>query len=48
LLLVFAQLQSMPAAMACLMVVGFAQSLAMISIAVIPDAHRERTFSAAG
>jgi MFS family permease len=35
LLLVFAQLQSMPAAMACLMVVGFAQSLAMISIAVI-------------
>jgi MFS family permease len=34
-LLVFAQLQSMPAAMACLMVVGFAQSLAMISIAVI-------------
>jgi len=35
LLLVFAQLQSMPAAMVCLMVVGFAQSLAMISIAVI-------------
>ena len=35
LLLVFAQLQSMPAAMGCLMVVGFAQSLAMISIAVI-------------
>jgi MFS family permease len=35
LLLVFAQLQSMPSAMACLMVVGFAQSLAMISIAVI-------------
>src|ERR1700754_891868 len=35
LLLVFAQLQSMPAAMACLVVVGFAQSLAMISIAVI-------------
>src|SRR6195952_4265826 len=34
-LLVFAQLQSMPAAMMCLMVVGFAQSLAMISIAVI-------------
>jgi predicted MFS family arabinose efflux permease len=34
-LLVFAQLQSMPAAMACLMLVGFAQSLAMISIAVI-------------
>jgi MFS family permease len=34
-LLVFAHVQSMPAAMACLMVVGFAQSLAMISIAVI-------------
>jgi MFS family permease len=35
LLLVFAQLQSILAAMMCLMVVGFAQSLAMISIAVI-------------
>jgi len=34
-LLVFAQLQSVPAAMACLMLAGFAQSLAMISIAVI-------------
>jgi predicted MFS family arabinose efflux permease len=34
-LLVFAQLQSMPAAMGCLMLAGFAQSLAMISIAVI-------------
>lgn len=35
LLLVFAQLQTMPTAIACLMVVGFTQSLAMISIAVI-------------
>ncbi len=35
LLLVFAQLQTMPAAIACLMLAGFAQSLAMISIAVI-------------
>jgi MFS family permease len=35
LLLVFAQLQTMETAIACLMVVGFAQSLAMISIAVI-------------
>ncbi len=34
-LLVFAQLQSVPVAMACLMAAGFAQSLAMISIAVI-------------
>jgi MFS family permease len=34
-LLVFAQIQSMPAAVACLMLAGFAQSLAMISIAVI-------------
>jgi MFS family permease len=34
-LLVFAQLQSLPAAIACLMLAGFAQSLAMISIAVI-------------
>jgi predicted MFS family arabinose efflux permease len=34
-LLVFAQLQSMPAALACLMMAGFMQSLAMISIAVI-------------
>ena len=34
-LLVFAQLQSVPTAMACLMLVGFAQSLCMISIAVI-------------
>jgi MFS family permease len=34
-LLVFAQLQSVPAAIACLMLAGFAQSLAMISIAVI-------------
>jgi predicted MFS family arabinose efflux permease len=34
-LLVFAQLQSVPAAVACLMLAGFAQSLAMISIAVI-------------
>ncbi len=35
LLLVFAQLQTMEAAIACLVVVGFAQSLSMISIAVI-------------
>jgi predicted MFS family arabinose efflux permease len=34
-LLVFAQLQTVPAAMACLMLAGFSQSLAMISIAVI-------------
>jgi MFS family permease len=34
-LLVFAQVQTMPAAIACLMLAGFAQSLAMISIAVI-------------
>ncbi len=34
-LLVFAQIQSMPAAIACLMLAGFAQSLTMISIAVI-------------
>jgi MFS family permease len=34
-LLVFAQMQSMPAAIACLVLAGFAQSLTMISIAVI-------------
>lgn len=34
-LLVFAQVQTMPAAITCLMLAGFAQSLAMISIAVI-------------
>ena len=34
-LLVFAQIQSVPAAMACLMLAGFAQSITMISIAVI-------------
>src|SRR3954469_14438017 len=34
-LLVFAQVQTLPAAMACLMAAGFLQSLAMISIAVI-------------
>jgi predicted MFS family arabinose efflux permease len=34
-LLVFAQMQSVPAAIACLMLAGFAQSLTMISIAVI-------------
>src|SRR6195256_532961 len=34
-LLVFAQIQSVPAAVACLMMAGFSQSLAMISIAVI-------------
>jgi MFS family permease len=34
-LLVFAQVQSVPAAIACLMLTGFSQSLAMISIAVI-------------
>ncbi|MDB5579529.1 MAG: arabinose transporter permease [Bradyrhizobium sp.] len=34
-LLVFAQVQTMPTAIACLMLAGFAQSLAMISIAVI-------------
>lgn len=34
-LLVFVQVQSMPTAIACLMLAGFAQSLAMISIAVI-------------
>ena len=34
-LLVFVQIQTMPAAIACLMFAGFAQSLAMISIAVI-------------
>jgi MFS family permease len=34
-LLVFAHVQSMPAAIACLMMAGFSQSLAMISIAVI-------------
>ena len=34
-LLVFAQVQSVPAAMACLMLAGFAQSLCMISLAVI-------------
>ncbi len=34
-LLVFAQMQTMPTAIACLVVAGFSQSLAMISIAVI-------------
>jgi predicted MFS family arabinose efflux permease len=34
-LLVFAQMQTVPAAIACLMLAGFAQSLCMISIAVI-------------
>jgi predicted MFS family arabinose efflux permease len=34
-LLVFVQMQTVPAAMACLMLAGFSQSLAMISIAVI-------------
>lgn len=34
-LLVFAQVQTVPAAIACLMLAGFAQSLTMISIAVI-------------
>jgi len=34
-LLVFAHMQSMPAAIACLLLVGFSQSLVMISIAVI-------------
>ncbi len=34
-LLVFAQMQSVPSAMACLMLAGFSQSLCMISIAVI-------------
>ena len=34
-LLVFAQIQTVPTAIACLMLAGFAQSLTMISIAVI-------------
>ncbi|THD65374.1 MAG: MFS transporter [Bradyrhizobium sp.] len=34
-LMVFAQMHTMPAAIACLMLVGFSQSLCMISIAVI-------------
>jgi predicted MFS family arabinose efflux permease len=34
-LLLFAQIRSMPVGMACLMLAGFAQSLAMISVAVI-------------
>jgi MFS family permease len=34
-LLVFAQMQTVPTAIACLVVAGFSQSLAMISIAVI-------------
>src|SRR5258708_24304784 len=34
-LLVFAQMQTMPAAIVCLMLAGCAQSLSMISIAVI-------------
>ncbi len=34
-LLVFAHMQSVPAAIACLLLIGFAQSLCMISIAVI-------------
>ncbi len=34
-LLVFVQMQSVPSAMACLMLAGFSQSLCMISIAVI-------------
>jgi hypothetical protein len=34
-LLVFAQIQSLPAAIACLMLAGFSQSLTMISISVI-------------
>lgn len=34
-LLVFAQIQTMPAAIACLLLVGFSQSLCMISLAVI-------------
>jgi hypothetical protein len=34
-LLIFAQIQTVPAALACLMLAGFSQSLTMISIAVI-------------
>jgi len=34
-LLVFAQMQTVPSAMACLMLAGFSQSLCMISLAVI-------------
>src|SRR5258706_6777890 len=34
-LLVFVQMKTMPAAIACLMLAGFSQSLTMISIAVI-------------
>jgi len=34
-LLVFAQIQTLPAAIACLLLVGFSQSLCMISLAVI-------------
>jgi predicted MFS family arabinose efflux permease len=34
-LLVFAQMQTVPSAMACLMLAGFSQSLSMISLAVI-------------
>jgi predicted MFS family arabinose efflux permease len=34
-LLVFAQIQTLPSAMACLMLAGFSQSLTMISLAVI-------------
>jgi hypothetical protein len=34
-LLVFAQMQTLPSAMACLMLAGFSQSLCMISLAVI-------------
>ena len=34
-LLAFAEIQTVPAAMACLMLAGFSQSLTMISIAVI-------------
>src|SRR6266702_3457994 len=34
-LLVFVQMKTVPAAMACLILAGFSQSLAMISIAVI-------------
>ena len=34
-LLLFAQMQTVPAAMACLLLAGFSQSLCMISIAVI-------------
>ena len=47
-LLVFVQMQTVPTAIACLVVAGFSQSLAMISIAVILMRDGERAFPRPG